>query len=130
VVLDSTALVSAIERDRDHARLLAAMESAAELAIGTPTLAQAGALLVHRLGLLGRSLLSRFREESGLLVIPFDERHWLAAASASVRYGRGRHPAQLSADDCMTYATAHLAGAPLLFVGNHFPLTDLPIASD
>jgi ribonuclease VapC len=129
-VLDSTAVISAIERDRDHGRVIAAMEKATELAIGAPTLAQANVLVVHRLGLLGRSLLARFKEESGIVVIPFDERHCRAAARASARYGKERHPAQLSSEDCMTYATAYLAEAPLLSVGSHFPLTDLTIASD
>jgi ribonuclease VapC len=40
-------------------------------------------------------------------------------------YGRGRHPARLNYGDCMTYAVAHLAREPLLFVGTDFSATDL-----
>ena len=44
---------------------------------------------------------------------------------AFLRFGRGRPPAALTYGDCLTYATAKLAGEPLLLVGDHFSLTDL-----
>ena len=44
---------------------------------------------------------------------------------AFLRFGRGRHPAALSFGDCLAYATAKLAGEPLLFVGDDFKHTDL-----
>ncbi|MGB5400173.1 MAG: type II toxin-antitoxin system VapC family toxin, partial [Thermoanaerobaculia bacterium] len=43
-------------------------------------------------------------------------------------FGRGRHPAGINFGDCLTYATAKLAGQPLLFVGNDFSQTDLTTA--
>jgi ribonuclease VapC len=58
-------------------------------------------------------------------VIPFDDRHWSVAAEAFIRYGKGRHPARLNYGDCMAYATAKVAGAPLLFVGDDFAKTDI-----
>ena len=39
--------------------------------------------------------------------------------------GRGRHAASLNFGDCMSYAVARMAQAPLLFVGNDFLQTDL-----
>jgi ribonuclease VapC len=44
------------------------------------------------------------------------------------KYGKGHHKASLIFRDCMTYATAKLAGAPLLYVGTEFDKTDLPSA--
>ena len=41
------------------------------------------------------------------------------------RFGKGRHPAGLNFGDCLAYATARLANAPLLFKGNDFTQTDL-----
>lgn len=129
MILDSSALISLIFRERGYGRLIAAVESAAEVAIGAPTLTQVDAVIVARHGLNGRAILSLFMERSRARVIAFDEDHRQAAASASIRYGKGRHQAALTANDCMTYATAQLADAPLLAVGTHFPLTDLPIAT-
>lgn len=43
-------------------------------------------------------------------------------------FGKGSgHRARLNFGDCCTYATARIAGAPLLHVGNDFNQTDLAI---
>jgi uncharacterized protein with PIN domain len=51
-----------------------------------------------------------------------------AAVDAWLRYGKGRHTASLNFGDCLSYATAALAGEPLLCVGNDFAQTDLALA--
>ncbi len=130
LILDSTAITSVVCREREHGRLIAALESAPHLAIGAPTLAQAGIDIVARHGLRGRAALALFLELCPIEVIAFDERHRMIATSAAVRFGEGRHPAALRDRDCVTYATAYLAEAPLLSVGTRFPLTDLPIAGE
>ncbi len=43
-------------------------------------------------------------------------------------FGKGRHPAGLNFGDCFTYALASTTGAPLLFKGEDFGLTDLETA--
>jgi hypothetical protein len=53
------------------------------------------------------------------------EIHWREAVDAFRRYGKGRHRAALNFGDCMTYATARLAGESLSFIGDDFALTDL-----
>jgi ribonuclease VapC len=58
-------------------------------------------------------------------VVPFNEAHLDAAASAFIRFGRGRHPAALNFGDCMSYAIASVAGMPLLFIGEDFRRTDI-----
>ncbi len=49
------------------------------------------------------------------------------AAQAIGKYGKGRHPAGLNFGDCLTYATARLAGEPLLCLGGDFAQTDLDL---
>jgi len=44
-----------------------------------------------------------------------------------MRFGKGRHPAKLNIADCCSYATAAIAGEPLLCVGNDFAKTDLEL---
>ncbi len=52
-----------------------------------------------------------------------------AAVSAFQRYGKGRgSPAQLNLADCMSYACAKTASAPILFKGRDFSHTDLELA--
>jgi len=60
-----------------------------------------------------------------LQLIAFGEEHARVAADAWSRYGKGHHPAGLNFGDCMTYATARVAGAALLFVGDDFSRTDI-----
>ena len=61
-------------------------------------------------------------------VVAYDSVHAAAAHAAWRRFGKGRHPASLNLGDCMAYATARLAGAPLLFKGDDFAQTDIASA--
>jgi len=125
LILDSSALISVVRDEQGRDRLVEAIEGAGKIGIGTPTLTESLIVLVRRFGPSGRSILQRFLTENGVATVPFDERHWNAAAEAFIRFGKGRHPARLNYGDCMTYATARVADAPLLFVGNDFAKTDL-----
>ncbi|MCP4422537.1 MAG: type II toxin-antitoxin system VapC family toxin, partial [Chloroflexi bacterium] len=69
-----------------------------------------------------------FLKETNMIVIPFTEAHYETAVSAWLKFGKGRHAAKLNFGDCMTYATAKLAGMPLLFIGDDFSQTDLTLA--
>ena len=49
-----------------------------------------------------------------------------AAVAAFRTFGKGRwHPAQLDFGDCLSYATAEVLDAPLLYKGRDFALTDI-----
>lgn len=98
------------------------------VAIGAPTLFETALVLASGRGSRGALALSAFQRENELAVIPFDELHAATARDAFARYGKGRHPAALNYGDCMTYATAKLAAAPLLYVGEDFAKTDLASA--
>lgn len=125
MILDSSAILEVLFRGPEHAEVLARMRAAEVLAAGAPTLAETGIVLHARLGEASRGLLERFLDEFGVAEIPFGEVHWREAVEAFRRFGRGRHPAGLNFGDCLTYAAAHLAGEPLLFVGEDFARTDV-----
>jgi ribonuclease VapC len=80
------------------------------------------------MGVEGKRLLALFVMESEVAVVPFGDAHWKAAVDAYRRYGKGQHPAGLNFGDCLTYATAKLAGQPTLCLGSDFAKTDLPTA--
>lgn len=129
MIVDSSAVIAVLLREPGHERLLDGMARAHRAGIGAPTVAETGIVLTARLGVSGRTLLSRLLEEAELVVVPFGEPHWQAAVQAFARYGKGRHAAALNFGDCMTYATAELAGEPLLCVGEDFAETDLVLVS-
>lgn len=125
MILDSSAIVAVLRREKGYRKCAMALDEATELAIGAPTLFETGMVAIGRFGLGGRARVAQFMERYGVVVISFDERHWRAAADAFIRYGKGRHPAALNFGDCMTYATAHLSDHPLLFTGEDFAKTDV-----
>ena len=63
--------------------------------------------------------------ESRMEILPFTEAHALRARQAWRDFGRSRHKARLNFGDCIAYATAKEASAPLLFKGDDFPHTDI-----
>lgn len=128
MIVDSSALVAVLLREPEHKRLIDALAGAARIAVGGPTLAETGMVLVSRLGIPGKSLLARLVQETGADVVPVGEQHWTVAVDAFGRFGTGRHPAALNFGDCLTYAVARVAAEPLLCIGDDFPRTDLELA--
>jgi ribonuclease VapC len=128
MIVDSSALVAMAWREAGHERLFQLIKAAGTAAAGTPTLAETGIVLQRRLGAKSDGMLERMLDVLGIQEIPFSEIHWREAVEAHRKYGKGRHKANLNFGDCMTYATAKLAGAPLLYVGDDFSHTDLASA--
>jgi ribonuclease VapC len=128
VILDSSAIVAILLREPGHESLLERLAEAQQAGVGAPTLAGAGIVLSARLGVTGKTLLARFVQESGLVIVPFGDEHWRAAIDAFLRFGKGRHPAGLNFGDCLAYAAASLAGQPLLCRGDDFAQTDIELA--
>jgi ribonuclease VapC len=128
VILDSSAVVSVLLREPGHEGLETKMREARLLAIGAPTLVETRTVMVRRHGAPGLKEVDRFFADLAAKVIPFDGEHAEVAGEASIRFGKGRHPAKLNYGDCMTYATARIADEPLLFIGNDFAQTDIQAA--
>jgi ribonuclease VapC len=125
MIVDSSALLAIIFREPGFEALLDRLLATDAAAAGAPTLTETGIVLEARLGKDSHGLLERILDEFGVQEIPFGEVHWRVAVEAFRRYGRGRHPASLNFGDCLTYATARLAGEALLCVGDDFSRTDL-----
>lgn len=128
MILDSSAVVALVMAEPGHEALLGRIASSAPVGIGAPTLVELTIVCSQRLRLDARGLLSRFLEEANVTVIPFGQVHWAVAVEAWRRFGKGRHPADLNFGDCLAYATARVAGRPLLCTGGDFAQTDLELA--
>jgi ribonuclease VapC len=128
MIVDSSALLAIVFREKGFERLLANIQNAPSAAVGTPTLAETAIVLHARLGHGAQGLLERLIDELEIQEVPFGEIHWREAADAFRRFGRGRHLAGLNVGDCMAYSVARLAGEALLFVGEDFGRTDVDAA--
>jgi len=127
MILDTSALVAIFLEEDGHDELLATLEVAEVLGIGAPTLVETGGVMVSRVGPPGITVVQRLIADAGVTVIPFRDAHRRVAVDAYLRFGKGRHPARLNLGDCYSYATAHVAGRPLLCVGDDFAQTDLDL---
>ena len=128
MIVDTSALVAIANLEQGHELLLEKLRAADLVAVGAPTLSESAIVLQARFGGAGQRWLLGFVERGAVEVIAFERPHWLEAAEAWGRYGRGRHPAALNFGDCLSYATAKIAARPLLCVGDDFAATDIAIA--
>ena len=128
MIVDTSALVAVFLKEPGAEALVAKLGAAGTIAIGAPTLVEAGIVLTARVGHEAQALLSQFLTEFGVVTVPFGDAHWRAAVDAYRRFGKGRHKAGLNFGDCMSYAIAKLAGQPLLCTGKDFAQTDAALA--
>jgi ribonuclease VapC len=128
VILDTSAILAVFFREPERDDFLHRIGAAPVVGVGAPTLVESAIVLAARLGEAGPRQLARIVERAGLVVISFELAHWQLAAEAWLRFGRGHHPAALNFGDCLAYATARLAGQPLLCKGDDFSKTDLMLA--
>ncbi|MFN0180329.1 MAG: type II toxin-antitoxin system VapC family toxin [Gemmatimonadales bacterium] len=125
MILDSSAIVAILLREPGYERLLDAIGAADTVSIGAPTVVESGMVVSSRLGESARDLTATMLREGGIGVVSFLEDHGIVALDAFLRYGKGRHQANLNFGDCIAYAVATLADEPLLFVCEDFRLTDI-----
>lgn len=128
MIVDSSAIVAIALREPGYEKLVEKLPTADAVGIGAPTLTEAGMVLSSRLGVEQQALLDRFLRDYQVTELAFCDQHWREALEAFRRFGKGRHPAALNFGACMSYAMARLADHPLLFVGDDFFKTDIPVA--
>lgn len=128
MILDSSALVAITLDEPERPDLLAKLTTADVIAVGAPTLVETGIVLSARTGTDATDMLTELLAAADAVVVDFGPEHWTEAVSAWWRFGKGRHPANLNLGDCLAYATARVAGLPLLAKGDDFPKTDIELA--
>jgi len=129
MIIDSSAVLAVIGKEPGFERIVHELAASPETRIGAPTRLETGIVLSARFGPRGKTVLARFLQENAIQTVAFDEGHAAVALDAYSRFGKGRHPAALNFGDCCTYATASIAGEPLLCVADDFRQTDLPVVS-
>ena len=124
IVADTSALVAVVLGEPDAERYRDALIDN-PVAVCAVSMTEARIVLHARQGLDAVQDLDELLTECAAQIIGYDASHALVAHTAWERFGKGRHPAGLNFGDCMAYATAHRAKAPLLFKGNDFTRTDI-----
>lgn len=128
IVADTSAMVAVVLGEPDAESFLAALTDD-EAWASAASVVEAGIVVEARQGPDATRDLELLISATIDRVVPLDQDHARAAVAAWRRFGKGRHQAGLNFGDCLSYATARLANAPLLFKGNDFSQTDLQTVS-
>jgi ribonuclease VapC len=128
VILDASVIVAIALDEPERGAFFDKIAGAPTVSIPAPSVVEAGIVLSSRGSRDTRESLLALLAAADATVIEFGDIHWPMAVSAWQRYGKGRHPAGLNFGDCLTYATASVAGQPLLAKGDDFAKTDLELA--
>ena len=130
--VDASAIVAILTGEPEADTLADALE-AARLPITSPIAVFEAVLGIcrkrHASVAEARDDVRDFLETAGIRTVSITGREADTALDAFSRYGKGRgHPAQLNMGDCFAYAAARHHGAGLLFKGDDFAHTDIPVA--
>lgn len=124
IVADSSALVAVVLGEPD-AEVFRDVLGTGVIALSAASLTETRMVVESRAGMDATRDLDLLVADAEIDVVAYDSAHAAVAHTAWRRFGKGRHPASLNLGDCMAYATARLAGAPLLFKGDDFAQTDI-----
>jgi len=127
VVVDTSCLVAILTQEPGFHELNIKI-AGSDTVMAAPSLVEASMVLAKHLGPNTQLELMHVLNRLGIEIAPFSLDQAWEAASAFERFGKGRHPAALNFGDCMVYALAKITGRPVLFTGNDFSQTDVPVA--
>ena len=127
MVIDTSALVAILQNEPERRAFNEAIEAADVRRMSTASLVEISIVVESRYGSAGLRDLDRFLDQAGIECIPVDVKQAREARRAFSLFGKGRHPAGLNYGDCFSYALARVLGEPLLFKGDDFAQTDIPL---
>lgn len=128
MILDASALVSMVLKEDGYQSIVQKAQLSDSVFVGAPTALETAMVLSGRIRDDARPLIAALLRKLNAEIVDFNEHHYEAAASAFLRFGKGRHPAGLNLGDCMSYALSALTGLPLLCTGDDFARTDIQCA--
>ncbi len=126
MIVDTSAIIAIVLGEPGAEDLREVLAHSAKSRISAPSYVELCAVLQRRnRPEIGR-MVDRLLAAYGIEIETFDAEQARIAAQAYRDYGRGSvHRAQLNLGDSYSYALAHVAGEPLLFLGDDFIHTDL-----
>ena len=131
--VDASAIVAILTREAEADALADALESARSPITSPIAIFEAALGVCRKQHASVKEAEEDVREllgVAGIRIVSLTEREAETALAAFSRYGKGRgHPAQLNLGDCFAYAVAKNHRTSLLFKGEDFDKTDIPIAA-
>ncbi len=129
MVIDTSAIIAILFGEPEADALTEVIAEARDAMMSAFSVLEAGIVVEARKGEAGARELDLFLHQARIRTIPFDAEHLATARTAWREFGKGNHPAGLNIGDCCAYALAKHTGTPLLFKGDDFGKTDIPIVA-
>lgn len=128
MVIDTSAVIAILQQEPEAERLARAIAMADRRLLSAASLLEAGMLMRSRFGPHGERDLDKLLVSLKIEIAPVTAQQIAFARAAFSRFGKGLHPAALNFGDCFSYGLAKDIGDALLFKGDDFSRTDLPVA--
>jgi ribonuclease VapC len=125
IAVDTSALVALIFSELEAPAFLKRLARERRIVIGAPTALETRMVVFGRTGTTDLIEVDRILGRPEVEVVAWSANHAALAFDAFRRFGKGNHRASLNYGDCMSYAVARLADAPLLYKGDDFAHTDV-----
>lgn len=126
VVVDSSVFVAIFKDEPDAERLIERASSYSRRLTSAATWLESVIVCERAASRNGGDRFKGIAKTLSIEVVPFTSEQAYLAFEAFKRFGKGRGAkASLNYGDCFVYALAKELGAPVLFKGNDFALTDL-----
>jgi ribonuclease VapC len=129
MVIDSSAALASLLGETEAEVFATAIDADPTRIMSAISVLEASIVIEARKGPGGGRELDLFLHRGRIDVVPFNIHQLELARDAYRRFGRGRHPAALNFGDCCTYALAAASGEALLFKGDDFGRTDIPVVA-
>ena len=127
MVIDTSAVLAVLTMAPDAGRFARAIASAETRFMSAANLVEAGIVLQARFGSDAERDLDLLVFRAAVEIMPVTQEQATLARQAYRTFGKGRHAAGLDFGDCFAYALAKATGEPLLFKGDDFSQTDVPV---
>jgi ribonuclease VapC len=129
MVIDTSALIAILRKEPERRMFIEAIEAANPRLMSVATFVEISIVIEARHGAEGLRDLDHFITRAGIELVSVDADHGSLARRAFSHFGKGRHRAGLNFGDSFSYALAVAVGEPLLFKGNDFVHTDVPVVA-
>ena len=125
MVVDTSALLALLFGEADADRIARSIASDPRRLASAFTVLETAIVVEARKGEPGGRELDLLLHRIELVNVSLTASHVEVARDAWRRFGRGKHPANLTIGDCCSYALARVSGEPMMFKGDDFSQTDV-----
>ena len=128
MIVDTSAILAILYDEADSVSLVHAIASGRPRLMSAASYLEAAIVVDRSQDPVVRARLDELLGSLDIEIAPVTAEHARIARQAHHSFGRGRgHPARLNFGDCFAYALAKERNEPLLFKGDDFGQTDIPL---